>query len=599
MVKGKSETGIKSSKEQSKPKIDIKTAKHSWLRNSLLAARLWYLGALLSFWSFGYTVLGSSDLWWHIATGRWIIEHRSLPLTDPWSFTRAGLPWLQHEWLSDVIYQGWITLFGLRSLVYWKWSVLLLSFLLLFAIVRQLAREPISSYCSVLLAVAVAAPFLDLRPHLYTLLGYILLLYVALVRKRLLPFLPLLFLIWVNLHAGFFWGIIALSILLLASLISSPWKDRKRLIIIWALCVFVCLFNPNGASAFTYPLKYAFDSSSPFKSLAEWLPPFTSGGIDSPLYPYGIAVFIIAGLFSALSGAYRRQKGIPIASLGLGLLTLAMSLTSRRFIPLFAISEALLVAPVLAHLLTPYAGRIPDTVAPVIAIVIGVIWMIPYPIAPHAFHYLASDDNFPIETCNFIDVNQLNGNIFAHYRWGGYLNYRTDGRMKVYIDSRADTVYDDQTYLRYATVQHYKLGWSEIIENSGAQYILWPRSREGQQMSQMLSSGRWRLLYDDFISVLLVRTDQQLPEQLKATSDSAYRRLRDGIQNLEQRRYVEAESSFQSALYLMPHLEFACYSLAQVKSLQGNKQEARAVIDECQKRFPNPVKLKAYEEFLK
>jgi tetratricopeptide (TPR) repeat protein len=276
-----------------------------------------------------------------------------------------------------------------------------------------------------------------------------------------------------------------------------------------------------------------------------------------------------------------------------------MSLTSRRFIPLFAISQALLVASVLGYLLAPYAERIPNMVAPVVATVVGLVWMIPYPIAPRAFHYLASDDNFPIETCNFIDVNQLSGNLFAHYRWGGYLNYRTDGRMKVYIDSRADTVYDDQTYLKYATVQLYKPGWIDTIENSGAQYILWPRSREGQQMSQLLNSGRWRLLYDDFISVLLVRTDQSLPEPLKATSDSAYRRLRDGIQNLEQRRYAEAESSFQSALDMMPDLEFACYSLAQVKSLQGNKLEARDMIEECQKRFPNTVKLKAYEEFLK
>ena len=599
MVKRTTEPKVKNSEEQPESKIETKTTNLVWLRSSRVASAVWYLAAALSFWSFGYTVLGSSDLWWHIATGRWIIEHRSLPLTDPWSFTRAGLPWLQHEWLSDVIYQAWIILFGLGSLVYWKWAVLLITFLILFAVVRQLAREHISSYCSVLLAVAVAAPFLDLRPHLYSLLGYVLLLYVALVRKRWLPFLPLLFLVWVNLHAGFIWGLIALSILLLPSVVSNSEKGRKRPVAIWAICVVVCLLNANGIGAFTYPMKYAFDSSSPFKSLAEWLPPFVPGGIDSPLYPYAIAVFIVAGLFSFLWPAYRKQKGVPIISLALGLLTLAMSLTSRRFIPLFAISQALLVAPVLGYLLSPYAERIPDIVAPVVAAVVGLVWMIPYPVSQHAFHYLASDDNFPIETCNFIDVNQLNGNIFAHYRWGGYLNYRTDGKMKVYIDSRADTVYDDQTYMQYATVQHYNPGWIDVIENSGAQYILWPRSREGQQMSQLLNSGRWRLLYDDFISVLLVRTDQPLPDPLKPTSDTAYRRLRDGIHNLEQRRYAEAESSFQSALDIMPHLEFACYSLAQVKSLQGNKQGARDTIEECQRKFPNPVKLKAYEEFLK
>src|SRR5215217_6298811 len=138
MVKRTSKPKVKNSKDQNKSKIETKATSLAWLRNSKADAGFWYLAAALSFWSFGYTVLGSSDLWWHIATGRWIIEHRCLPLTDPWSFTRAGLPWLQHEWLSDVIYQAWITLFGLRSLVYWKWAVLLFTFLMVFAVVLRL-----------------------------------------------------------------------------------------------------------------------------------------------------------------------------------------------------------------------------------------------------------------------------------------------------------------------------------------------------------------------------------------------------------------------------------------------------------------------------
>lgn len=59
-----------------------------------------------------------SDLWWHVATGRWIMEHKSWPIVDPWSFTRNGQPWLQHEWLSDFLFQVWTSLFGMNSLVY-------------------------------------------------------------------------------------------------------------------------------------------------------------------------------------------------------------------------------------------------------------------------------------------------------------------------------------------------------------------------------------------------------------------------------------------------------------------------------------------------
>src|SRR5881398_3473720 len=56
-------------------------------------------------------VLGSSqmifndgDVSWHIATGEWILDHRAIPHTDPFSFTWHGQPWVPIEWLAEVIY---------------------------------------------------------------------------------------------------------------------------------------------------------------------------------------------------------------------------------------------------------------------------------------------------------------------------------------------------------------------------------------------------------------------------------------------------------------------------------------------------------------
>ena len=57
---------------------------------SKISSILWYLAVIPSFWSFGFTTMWGSDLWWHIATGRWIVTHKALPLTDGWSFTRAA-----------------------------------------------------------------------------------------------------------------------------------------------------------------------------------------------------------------------------------------------------------------------------------------------------------------------------------------------------------------------------------------------------------------------------------------------------------------------------------------------------------------------------
>ena len=61
-------------------------------------------GGVLAWWSFGFTTMMGSDLWWHLAAGRWILADGDPQLRDPWSFTAQGQPWLNPEWLSDLIF---------------------------------------------------------------------------------------------------------------------------------------------------------------------------------------------------------------------------------------------------------------------------------------------------------------------------------------------------------------------------------------------------------------------------------------------------------------------------------------------------------------
>jgi hypothetical protein len=553
------------------------------------ASALWYLAVIPSFWSFGYTPMRGSDLWWHLATGRWIVEHRSLPMIDPWSFTRNGQPWLQHEWLSDLLFQTWVALFGLNSLVYWKWLILILTFTLLFHVLRRITGDPASSYASVLLAIATAAPFLDIRPYLYSSLGYVLIMHLVLRRGKPPLYLPLIFLVWANLHGGFFFGLMALLLLFLPSAIYGQPEHRRRVGLIWVACVLVCLLNPNGIEAFAYPLKYAFDSNSPFKqAIDEWMSPFSPGPTQAPLYPLCIAVFLAASVFLLLIPAQRKQK-INWSLIALGFLTLTMSLTSRRFIVLFAIAQSLVTGKAFAVLIAARIQRLPSLIAPALVMLLGIVWLRPYPVRAYAFHYLTAEDEFPIETCNFIEINHLSGNVFAYYNWGGYLHLRTNGRMKVYIDGRADTVYDAETLVKYAHVQGFRPGWENIIEGSGADYILWPRNRAGKPLAQLIASGRWRILYDDFVSVLLVHSQESLGP-LEPTPDSAYRRLTLGIKNLEERRYDLAEEYLRGALDMMPYLRTACYSLVQVQVLQGKMQEAQQGLEKCQQQFPDAAR---------
>ena len=122
-----------------------------------------------------------------------------------------------------------------------------------------------------------------------------------------------------------------------------------------------------------------------------------------------------------------------------------------------------------------------------------------------------------MEACNFIEVNGLTGNLFAYYNWGGYVHLRTAGRMRVFNDGRADTVYDRDTLVRYHQVQGFREGWQQVMETNGAEYILWPRDHRGRPFAELIQSGRWKLLYDDAVSVLLVRSDRAPTQPLQQT----------------------------------------------------------------------------------
>ena len=43
------------------------------------------------------------DVWWHLRTGQLMMQNHALFHTDPYSFTRFGEPWVNHEWLSQIL----------------------------------------------------------------------------------------------------------------------------------------------------------------------------------------------------------------------------------------------------------------------------------------------------------------------------------------------------------------------------------------------------------------------------------------------------------------------------------------------------------------
>src|SRR6516162_9728104 len=159
------------------------------------------------------TLLGDGDTGWHIRTGEWILANHHVPLTDLFSYTKLGQPWIAWEWLSEVVF-AWLNARGGLALVLLV-SILLLAvtFVLLFRLARRKA-SPAVAFLVLPLAIATSSVHWLARPHLFSML-FLLLFYSVLDEVREgksrifgLVLLPAATIIWANLHAGFFLGIV-------------------------------------------------------------------------------------------------------------------------------------------------------------------------------------------------------------------------------------------------------------------------------------------------------------------------------------------------------------------------------------------------------
>ena len=221
------------------------------------------------------------DAWWHLRTGELIIQTHSMPRADPYSFTRFGQPWVNHEWLSDVMIFTLYRWAGWGGLIVAFASIIGATLLLVF--LRCPGHPFVAALITVLGAVASAATW-GVRPQMLSLLlASVLLLILHGFDEhpnRVWWAIPLIML-WVNLHAGYAMGIALLALFLAGGALDvvfgfERWPrtapQLRRLALVLAACLAVVPLNPNGVRMYWYPLQ-TLHSASMQNYIDEWFSP--------------------------------------------------------------------------------------------------------------------------------------------------------------------------------------------------------------------------------------------------------------------------------------------------------------------------------------
>src|SRR5215216_1793326 len=214
------------------------------------------------------------DLWWHLKAGQQIIDTRSIPYTDDYSFTKQGSEWVAHEWLSEVIIEGLYRLTGMVGLVTIFSLIIVIALWLTY---RRCDGKPYAAGITILLAAAASSPLFGIRPQMLTLL--LASVYIILLERfdpeehtRRLWWLVPLMLLWVNLHAGFALGLALIGLYLGRAVLDREWNHIRPLLVVLILCTAVVPLNPNGIRMFSYPYE-TLTSPSMAAFIQEWASP--------------------------------------------------------------------------------------------------------------------------------------------------------------------------------------------------------------------------------------------------------------------------------------------------------------------------------------
>ena len=477
----------------------------SWLPPSHVIVAL-TLGAIL----FAVTLakgVRDPDYFWHVVAGEYIATTGAVPSVDSFSFTWDGQPWTPHEWLSEVLIFGLVTVLGeigaLAVFAVIPGAVILVLALLLARLgVRTWAQAPVLA-----LTALVMSPYTTLRPQAlsWLLLAFTLALLASLRpenRRRLLLLFPL-FVLWANLHGLYIVGIGVVGAFSLLTLMGRTQLAGHRgwAVAAVALAFMGAMLTPAGPLGVLYPLRYGQEWG--LANIQEWQSPDFHAPAHWPLI--GLIVALILNGGRATPGWLQL-----VAYVGT-----VMALVALRNSPV----AALLAAPTLALGLEdrlriwrgeyrPASWRVAGRrraleLVTALAISIGAVVIFVPPGLTKSLDQQHADAGYPVEAVDRLAQDHPDVQVLPEYGWGGYLIYRLyDDGGRVFVDGRND-MYAEQILDDYTAISNGDEGWEQLAEQYGVEAMLFP---PGQPITKGLAEvAGWCEAYRDEDSVLLLR----------------------------------------------------------------------------------------------
>jgi hypothetical protein len=468
------------------------------------------------------------DLWWHLRAGDTIVAQHSFPRHAVFT-QHSERPWIDYSWGFEVIVSRLYHWFGLMGLVGLRIVLEAAIAAILFVFLQRMLISFWQAYALTALGMWTIHHCLNTRPMLFSIALFtaeIGLIFEARRRTSVRPLwlLPPLFVLWANVHIQFFYGIVALGLLLAMTAIlavvpakSSSWfagvprLPLDRVLAVTALSIVATAVGPYSWHLYSVLLDYA-RSSAPYALILELQ------ALNFRVPSHFLLVLTIGAAFFALG--WRRSRD-PYKLLLLVICTIIALRMSRDSwigcIPALAII-ADRDSKSVREKITSWARGLSFAGATAFGTCLMLLAV--------AWDQRVNNDlltrivalNYPADACAFIHAHALPGPIYNDANWGGYLIWELPDKP-VAIDNRTD-LYGDDLVNRFHVVQHGLADWRDDPDLNAARLVL--LSRFLQLTNQLYHDKRFRLVYQDHFSVVFIRNDVPLSASKEFAPAASY-----------------------------------------------------------------------------
>ncbi len=482
-----------------------------------LAVLLPVLGSLLA-------SISTVDLAYHLRAGAILLDDRTLPSPDPLTFTAAGLAWLDQQWgaqaILAAIYRagGWALLAvvraGLVGLVAW----------LVYRACRSAGAGIRVAAWLTLAGFAVGLVALGMRPQLLGMVLFAATLAILAGRRAhpgLIWAIPVLVLVWSNVHGSFFLGPAAVAFAGLEDLVARrPGAARTFLV---ALLSFAATFvNPFGLGVWTYAAGIAADPTIR-RLITEWQPTsplsFAGAMFYGSIVAGAVLLIVAVRKGTEASGSRRRFLRLAWPTLVWLVVLAAIGAFAERGVAWWSIGAPIAVAGLLDLAAHGREGSVPTEPPPqprrsvvptviVAAMVLVVIVLLPTWRGGDRLYGptgLLTDAPHGI-TAAVEAVAGPTDRIWNAQRWGSWLEFAIPS-APVAVDSRIELIPAD-VWTDHLALSSGAPDWAGILDRRGVTIVVASATEQHALIELMRASPDWRVTADDEDGTVFVRTDR-------------------------------------------------------------------------------------------